>query len=167
MSAPEAEDAHISMRTPEAEVTETAGIREVTSLAEWEALCEEVGDKPIVVDFFASWCGPCKIMAPVFKEMYEKHAESVVFVKVDVDVASDVARKYSVTAMPTFYVFKGGNHVDKLVGANRRELAAMIEKAAGDGQKKASRAKFSLSWLFGRKREKKGEEPRSQAEARG
>merc|ERR1712232_1007010 len=66
----------------------------------------------VVIDFTASWCGPCKMIAPLFKEMSEE-ITGVVFLKVDVDENPETAAKYSVSAMPTFLFIKGGEVVDR------------------------------------------------------
>ena len=68
-----------------------------------------------VVDFFATWCGPCKMLAPVFEEL-SGEMEEVNFFKVDVDQALDIARKYAITTVPTMIIFKDGEVVDKMIG---------------------------------------------------
>ena len=69
----------------------------------------------VVVDFFATWCGPCKMLAPVFEEL-SGEMEEVNFFKVDVDQALDIARKYAITTVPTMIIFKDGEVVDKMIG---------------------------------------------------
>ena len=68
-----------------------------------------------VVDFFATWCGPCKMLAPVFEEL-SGEMDNVNFFKVDVDQALDIARKYAITTVPTMMIFKDGEVVDKMIG---------------------------------------------------
>ncbi len=68
-----------------------------------------------VVDFYATWCGPCKMLAPVFEELGTE-MEEVNFYKVDVDQAMDIARRYAITTVPTMMVLKDGEVVDKMVG---------------------------------------------------
>nr|AIY26018.1 thioredoxin-1 [Taenia solium] len=84
------------------------------------------GDKLLVCDFFATWCGPCKALAPKLDEMAKENA-NVVFVKVDVDECQDVAEKYRVTAMPTLFVFKNGNEIGRVVGANEASIRELIQ----------------------------------------
>ncbi|KAF2202547.1 thioredoxin [Delitschia confertaspora ATCC 74209] len=87
-----------------------------------------------IVDFYADWCGPCKTIAPVFAQLAEKETQQgrVQFCKVDVDSQQDVARKYGVSAMPTFLVIKGGSVTDTIRGANPSALTAAVRKAVND-----------------------------------
>ncbi|KAL0970173.1 hypothetical protein UPYG_G00238350 [Umbra pygmaea] len=84
---------------------------------------KDAGDKLVVVDFTATWCGPCKNIAPFFKELSEKPENTnVVFLKVDVDDAADVAQKCGVKCMPTFMFYKKGEKVHDFSGANKDTL---------------------------------------------
>jgi thioredoxin 1 len=67
------------------------------------------GSKPVVVDFFAEWCGPCKLMAPVLHEVKEKAGERATVLKMDVDKNPAYARLYNVQSIPTLVIFKNGN----------------------------------------------------------
>jgi len=80
-----------------------------------------------VIDFFATWCGPCVMIAPKIEEMAQKMT-NVVFLKVDVDDAEDVALKYDISAMPTFKFIKNGEVVDELMGANADKLMDLVTK---------------------------------------
>mmetsp|Transcript_5724 Transcript_5724/g.7043 ORF Transcript_5724/g.7043 Transcript_5724/m.7043 type:complete len:166 (+) Transcript_5724:95-592(+) len=87
--------------------------------------------KLVVIDFSATWCGPCKMISPVYHELSESEDFSnVVFLKVDVDENPDTAAKYEVSAMPTFLFIKRGEVVDKLMGANPAALKGMLEELA-------------------------------------
>jgi thioredoxin 1 len=83
----------------------------------------------LVVDMYATWCGPCKAIAPTMVKLSETYSAAT-FVKVDVDELPDVAQELGVTAMPTFLIFKGGEQVGKVVGANPKALESAIEAAA-------------------------------------
>ena len=74
------------------------------------------GDKPVVCDFFATWCGPCKMLAPVFEQMSRQFADRAVFVKVDVDECADLAARYGIMSIPYIAVFKGGRMAAKSLG---------------------------------------------------
>nr|GMD01131.1 thioredoxin H2 [Ipomoea batatas] len=79
----------------------------------------------MVVDFAAAWCGPCKMMEPIVKQMATKFTD-VDFIKIDVDELSDVAQEFSVQAMPTFLLLKQGKEVGRVVGAKKDELERKI-----------------------------------------
>ena len=81
------------------------------------------GDKPVVVDFFAEWCGPCKMMAPVLHEVKEKVGERATVLKLDIDKAPSYAELYSIRAVPTLIIFKQGNIIWRKSGvASAREI---------------------------------------------
>ncbi|XP_014503531.1 thioredoxin H1 [Vigna radiata var. radiata] len=85
--------------------------------------------KLVVVDFTASWCGPCRFIAPYFAELARRMSD-VIFLKVDVDELSSVAKEWSIEAMPTFLFLKEGELVDKIVGADKDKLTQTVEKHA-------------------------------------
>lgn len=68
----------------------------------------ENAEKPILVDFFASWCGPCKMLAPILEQVEGELAESLEVIKIDIDKCSDLAREYNVMSVPTLMLFVGG-----------------------------------------------------------
>lgn len=74
------------------------------------------GDKPVVCDFFATWCGPCRMLAPVMDEMSEKFSDKAEFVKVDVDENAALAARYGIMSIPLVAVFKGGEEAAKSLG---------------------------------------------------
>lgn len=87
----------------------------------------EAGDKLVVVDFTATWCGPCQSIAPFFKGLSENPANAnVVFLKVDVDDAQDVAQSCEIKCMPTFHFYKNGKKVDDFSGSNQAKLEEMV-----------------------------------------
>ncbi|KAE8330820.1 thioredoxin-like protein [Aspergillus sergii] len=89
------------------------------------------GDKPIVIDLWATWCGPCRFISPIFEKMSDDaRFGNVGFYKVDVDEQERIAQEVGVRAMPTFAVFYKGEKVDELVGANQGGLDALLVKAA-------------------------------------
>ncbi|WP_346935815.1 thioredoxin [Clostridium sp.] len=89
----------------------------------------EIKDGVVVVDFFATWCGPCKMLAPIFEELSTEMEGKVKFIKVDVDQCPDIAMKYSVASIPTIIVFKDGNNVNTTVGFIPKERIKEIVEA--------------------------------------
>ena len=82
-----------------------------------------------MIDCFATWCGPCKLIAPkVVKMSNEEKYSKVKFYKVDVDEASDIAHELAIRAMPTFLLYKNGEKVGEVVGANEKALVAAVDK---------------------------------------
>ncbi len=103
-------------------------VREITD-SEFDEVVEN--NDIVIVDFWAPWCGPCRMMAPVFEELSEKHTEWV-FVKLNVDENPEKAGEYSVSGIPTFIIFKGGEAVKRIVGARplestEREIQDAVE----------------------------------------
>ena len=82
-----------------------------------------------VVDFFATWCGPCKMLAPVFQEVGNELDKKAQFYKVDIDQSLDIARQLNVSTVPTIIVFKNGEPIERLVGFMPKEnLLAKIKE---------------------------------------
>ncbi len=97
----------------------------VTSLAQFKQLLSS--SPRVILDCYAVWCGPCKMVAPHIDKLAAEYAGRVVFAKVDVDAAPDVARELTITAMPTIIAFKDGKAVDKVVGADKARIDALVK----------------------------------------
>ncbi|KAF9619241.1 hypothetical protein IFM89_005795 [Coptis chinensis] len=109
--------------------TEEGQVISCHTLEAWNEQLQKGNDskKLIVIDFTASWCGPCRVISPVLAELAKKQT-NVVFLKVDVDELKTVAADWDVEAMPTFIFLKEGKIVDKVVGAKKDDLQSAITK---------------------------------------
>lgn len=84
---------------------------------------------PVLVDFYADWCGPCKAMAPVVDALAQEYEGKAKVGKINTDENQDIAAEYGVMSIPTFIVFKGGKAVKKMIGMqDKRNLIAAIEE---------------------------------------
>jgi len=84
--------------------------------------------KPALVDFWAEWCGPCRMIAPYVEQIAEEYKDKAVVAKVDVDNCPGIAARYGIRNIPTILFFKGGQQVDKQVGAvPKSNLVAKLE----------------------------------------
>jgi len=98
----------------------------ITSYADFQKIIAQ--DKPVVIDFWATWCGPCRFISPIFEQLSEK-LDTVDFYKVDVDEQPDISQEAGIRAMPTFIAFSKGAKIDELVGADKNGLEGLIASA--------------------------------------
>lgn len=102
-------------------------VQQIKSMAQLDAAFKDAGSRAVFIDFFATWCGPCKNIAPKVEECAKKYT-NVVVLKVDVDECEDIAAKYQISAMPTFIVFQNGSKVESFCGADAGKIEALMAK---------------------------------------
>lgn len=87
-------------------------------------------EKPVLVDFYADWCGPCKMLAPAVDAVAEEVSGKAKVGKLNIDENIEIAERYGVMSIPTLILFKGGNEVDRLVGLQPKDTLSSFVKAA-------------------------------------
>ncbi|KAJ3490442.1 hypothetical protein NLI96_g1427 [Meripilus lineatus] len=99
-------------------------VEAITSFAQFKEVI--ASDVPVFIDFWATWCGPCRVISPIF-ERFAEAFPGAKFYKVDVDAQPDISQEVGVRAMPTFIAFKNGSKIGDLVGANPSGLESLIK----------------------------------------
>ncbi|KAK3606138.1 hypothetical protein CHS0354_010767 [Potamilus streckersoni] len=100
-------------------------VKFVETLGEFQSIVKGSGNKLVVVDFTAAWCGPCQRIAPIFEQM-AKDLTDVSFIKVDVDKNEETAAACNISAMPTFQFYKNGNKLEEFSGADVEKLKQTV-----------------------------------------
>jgi thioredoxin len=84
---------------------------------------------PVLVDFYADWCGPCKLVAPLVDEIAREHLGRMLVAKVDTDRAQDVALRYGIRSIPTLVLFRGGEEVERSIGFEPERVRELVRRA--------------------------------------
>ncbi|KAL8604750.1 hypothetical protein ACOMHN_017709 [Nucella lapillus] len=107
-------------------------VKLVNTMVEFNGILAGAGDKAVIVDFYADWCGPCKVIGPKLEAISEEDdfKTTVIFLKVNVDENEEVAEKYEITAMPTFIMIREGEKAGECVGANEGKLRELVKSAS-------------------------------------
>jgi len=100
-------------------------------MQEFQTALDGAGSKLVVIDAYAHWCGPCRMIAPFVEQLSEEYAGRAVFLKINVDEARDVAQHLQIRAMPTFTFYKNGQQVEQFSGASPERLRSTVDKNAG------------------------------------
>ena len=101
----------------------------IYNVDEFNKILELYSNRIIIVDFWATWCGPCMTFAPVFEKLFQEHSHEIIFLKVNVDVNEDITRHYGISGIPTTLFFKGKKVIQKIVGAtNYNHIKLIIQK---------------------------------------
>ena len=141
----EAAAAAASSRRNEGSVNQTYSngeddVTNITDEEQWEAILLSSKARPIVVKMTASWCAPCKRIDPSYVLLARKHAKDMNFYRTDVDELEDVSESLEVDLMPSFLLFKDGKEIQRVKGANVRELEDMVANHASNGHEKYTHA---------------------------
>ncbi|KAI6163640.1 putative thioredoxin [Pisolithus thermaeus] len=108
-------------------IVDIAMVETINSYEQFQELIN--GEEPVVIDFYADWCGPCKAISPIFETLSKKFG-TIKFRKVNTDEQEQISQEAGIRALPTFVVFQRGNKVQELVGANPNQLEAVVQGAS-------------------------------------
>lgn len=98
----------------------------------FQSTLDEAGEKPVFIDFYADWCGPCQMAAPIVEELVDDYADKAVITKVNVDEHPELSQQYQVVSIPTVVIIKNGEAVERMTGfAGKDGYTKMLDKVLG------------------------------------
>jgi len=101
----------------------------IYNINEFNKILEEYPNQLIIVDFWATWCGPCMTFAPVFERIFQEHSQEIIFLKVNVDLNEAITKQYGISGIPTTLFIKNKKILQKIVGAtNYNHIKVIIQK---------------------------------------
>ncbi|XP_034480391.1 thioredoxin-2 [Drosophila innubila] len=103
----------------------------ITSKADFDKTIEEAGNKHVLVEFFATWCGPCAIIGPHLEQMANEYEECLLVLKIDVDDNVELAEQYDINSMPSFLIIKDKVTLEQFVGSNAEKVQTTLQKFCG------------------------------------
>ncbi|KAK0536580.1 hypothetical protein OC842_001939 [Tilletia horrida] len=98
----------------------------ITSYDQFESIIKD--NKVVLIDFWATWCGPCRMISPIFEKLADQHGSKVFFANLDVDT-EDLGSRIGIRAMPTFYLYVNGERAGEVVGAKPADLSLLVNEA--------------------------------------
>lgn len=135
-------DARKDVRTDSSEVEKSATVKKSNAdkaqndSADISTPENQAKPMPTVIDFYATWCGPCKNIAPLFEVLRGEYSDRINFCSVDVDQQIEMAEKYTIDAMPTFvFLDTDGNEIERVVGADPQKLTDAVDRLANNPEK--------------------------------
>lgn len=115
-------------KSTESDDTEITKVVVIKTKSEFDKKLEEAGNKLVLVEFFASWCGPCRLLSPKLEELANEYEDKVFVMKMDVDECEEVPMEYGVSSMPTFLFMRNKQKIELFVGSNSEKLIKRLEK---------------------------------------
>ena len=106
----------------------TEHFKHAATKAEFDSLVESAGDRPVFVDFYATWCGKCELLKPDLEAVADAHVDAAVYVKVDVEENEEVAETFAVESLPTVILLKGGVKQGEMKGSKPENFKKFIEE---------------------------------------
>ncbi|KAH8264778.1 hypothetical protein KR038_000763 [Drosophila bunnanda] len=103
----------------------------IDSKGTFTKILEDAGTKHILVEFFATWCGPCAMIGPRLEQLANEYSTRLIILKIDVDENEELAIQYDVSSMPTFVIIKNGVTLLQFVGSNPEKIVSVVEKYVG------------------------------------